>query len=348
MAQRRYGDRRRQDPSADRDAARVRHRRHADVGVLCATCACRPVCCPARTCSTIASRASRSAAGPSIRPHAARPARRARDDGAGARRRLGAPVLAQSNELVSFTTPNARELHQRAARGVHPRQPGRRRSWPCGACGGGGAAEVLRVVFGRMTPEQLRTRSRSTTNGARGPGISAGRRSAHQRRRGATRWRWRRAIKVPKPAREAGGDCAALLPVQPAGHQPAAEDQPQLPGGGLLRSGAARYTLVELGPTASACSPTRRPSASMVQVPHAGPAQLPRQRRDDRARVHRAGRHAAGRSCHSSQDPQKLDRVVGGAVVGERLAIKSGGFRSRQAFGAAEHARPPRGAAPQA
>lgn len=240
------------------------------------------------------------------------------------------PVLAQSNELVLLTTPNARELATNELREEFTlgsldgdAQLAVRRVWR------GGAAEVLRVVFGRMTPEQLRTQS-TVDYERRYPGISAegDPRISDDEARNTLVLEAR--YKVPKPAREAGGDW--VLRFFPSNLQ-GAISLPQkinrnFPAVVSYVPYAARYTLVVNWPDSVgmfADPSTQRVDGAAFRT------QVQRSFRGNVATIELeytalADTLPAKQLPQLVQDLQKLDRVVGGAVVVERSAIKSGGF----------------------
>ncbi len=240
------------------------------------------------------------------------------------------PVREQTTELLTLSTPDAAELATNELReeftlasmdgdallSVH-------RQWR------GGAAEVLRVVFGRMTPEQLR--AQSTLDYERrypGIGVEGDPRLIDDEARNTLVLEAR--YKVPKPAREAAGDWA--LRFFPSNLQ-GALNLPQkinrnFPATVAWSPYVARYKLVVNWPEnvgMFADPSTQRVDGTVFR------AQVQRGFRGNVATLDMeytvlADTVTARQLPQLMQDLQKLERVLGGAVVVERAAIKSGGF----------------------
>ncbi|MFT3953719.1 MAG: DUF3857 domain-containing protein [Piscinibacter sp.] len=242
----------------------------------------------------------------------------------------GLPVRADARELITVSVPNALELATAEVREVFTLDSfdgdarlESRRTW------NGSTAEVLRVLFGRMSPEQRKTQS-TLDYERRYPGITLEGDlridDDVQRNTFAIDARYR----VPKAAKEFGGDWA--LRFFPVNMQGAINLPPKLnrnfPAQVAARPYQAQYQLVVNWP--DSVSVVRDPATQRVDS-NLFRAQIQRSFRGNVATLNMqyvalADTVPAKDLQQVVQDIQKLERTVGGAVVVERAAIKSGGF----------------------
>lgn len=240
------------------------------------------------------------------------------------------PIGPQTAGLVSLSTPNAAELATNELREEFTltsldgdAQLVVRRQWR------GAVAELLRVVFGRMSPEQMRAQV-TLDYERRYPGISIVGEPRLVDDDVQNTIVLEASYKVPKPAREAGGDWA--LRFFPSNLQ-GALNLPQkinrnFPAVVTITPFNARYKLVVNWPenVAMFADPsTQRVDSAVFR------AQVQRSFRGNVASLDMdyatvSDTVDAKQLAQLVQDLQKLDRAMVGAVIVAKSAIKSDGF----------------------